>query len=158
MAQVGSSDCRRGLLDWLLTAEALSGAEPGRLSQRLNCSVGGHPPKTMGGVKKKSLASMEKSQDSQETEQGQAAPSKGKKGKEKGTFQQKKQFSFLPPRMSDQELLRSLTPLKAITIYATSKALGVNASIASGVLKDLESKGSLRRVGGFSGHGVWAVR
>lgn len=113
----------------------------------------------MGGVKKKSLASMEKSQDSGEAGQAQAGESKGKKSKDQKTApQQKRQLSFLPPSMSDAEMMKSLTPLKAITVYTASRALGVNASVATGVLKDLEAKNMLRRSGGFSGHGVWAVK
>lgn len=113
----------------------------------------------MGGVKKKSLASMEKSQDSTEAGQQEATPSKGKKAKEaKAGPQQKRQLAFLPPKMSDAEMLKSLTPLKAITVYTASRALGVNAAIATGVLKELEAKELLRRTGGFSGHGVWAVK
>jgi small subunit ribosomal protein S25e len=111
----------------------------------------------MGGVKKKSMASMEKSQDSTETPQDEGA-SKGKKPKEKSAPQQRKQLSFLPPKQSDADLVKTLTPLKAITVYAASRALGVNASIASGVLKDLESKNLLTKVGGFSGHGVWSTK
>ncbi len=110
----------------------------------------------MGGVKKKSLASMEKSQDSEETAQGDAAQPKGKKGKEKSGPQQKKQYSFLPPRMGDAELLKALAPLKAITAYTAGRALGVNAAVATGVIRELEAKGSLKRTGGFSGHGVWS--
>ena len=113
----------------------------------------------MGGVKKKSLASMEKTQDSQDAGQEQGAPSKGKKSKEqKAGPQQKRQLAFLPPRMSDAEMVKSLTPLKAITVYTASRALGVNASVASGLLKELEAKSMLVRSGGFSGHGVWSVK
>ena len=112
----------------------------------------------MGGVKKKSLASMEKTQDSQDTAQGQEQPAKGKKTKEKSGPQQKKQLSFLAPKMSDAEFMKALTPLKAITVFTTSRALGVNASVASGVIRDLESKKMLTRVGGFSGHGVWSTK
>lgn len=113
----------------------------------------------MGGVKKKSLASMEKSQDTQEAGQEQAAPTKAKKTKEtKAGPQQKRQLAFLPPKMNDAEMLKSLTPLKAITVYTASRALGVNASVATGVLKDLEVKNLLTRAGGFSGHGVWAIK
>jgi small subunit ribosomal protein S25e len=60
--------------------------------------------------------------------------------------------------MSESEMVKSLTPLKAITITNASRALGVNASVANAVLKDLESKQLLVRAGGFSGHGVWAVK
>ena len=113
----------------------------------------------MGGVKKKSLASMEKSQDTTEGPQDQAAPSKGKKAKEqKAAPQQKRQLAFLPPKMSDAEMMKSLAPLKAITVYSASRALGVNASIASTLLKDLESRSMVTRAGGFSGHGVWSVK
>ena len=113
----------------------------------------------MGGVKKKSLASMEKSQDTEETAADQGATSKGKKAKEqKSGPQQKRQLAFLPPKMSDAELMKTLTPLKAITVYTASRALGVNASVAAGVLKELESKSMIRRAGGFSGHGVWALK
>ncbi|MDG6920036.1 MAG: hypothetical protein JRN59_00725 [Nitrososphaerota archaeon] len=111
----------------------------------------------MGGVKKKSLASMEKSQDSEETAQGDTAQTKGKKTKEKSAPQQKKQLSFLPPKMSDSDLLKSLAPLKAVTVFTAARALGVNASVATMVLRELEAKGSLKRVGGFSGHGVWST-
>ena len=112
----------------------------------------------MGGVKKKSLASMEKSQESTESGQEEAGP-KGKKAKEqKAAPQQKRQLAFLPPKMSDAEMLKSLAPLKAITVYSASKALGVNASVASTLLKDLEAKSMLTRTGGFSGHGVWSVK
>jgi small subunit ribosomal protein S25e len=101
---------------------------------------------------------MEKSQDSQEAGQEQAAPSKGKKAKEaKAAPQQRKQLSFLPPKMSEAEMVKSLTQLKAITVYTAARALGVNASVASGVLRDLEAKHLLRKAGGFSGHNVWAM-
>jgi small subunit ribosomal protein S25e len=113
----------------------------------------------LGGVKKKSLASMEKSQDSEETPQEGGAQSKGKKAKEqKNAPQQKRQLSFLAPKMGDAELMKSLTPLKAITVYTASRALGVNASVASGVLKELEARKVIVRAGGFSGHGVWSMK
>ncbi len=113
----------------------------------------------MGGVKKKSLASMEKKQESQDTQQQQsgAAP-KGKKGKEqKAAPQQQKRLPFLIPKLTDQDMVKSLAPLKAITVYTASRALGVNPSIATGILRDLETKSLVRKAGGFSGHLVWAL-
>ena len=113
----------------------------------------------MGGVKKKSLASMEKKQDSSDTEQQAGDASKGKKGKEQKAApqQQHQRLPFLVPRMNDAEMLKSLAPLKAITVYTASRALGVNASIATGVLRDLEVKKTIMKVGGFSGHAVWKI-
>jgi small subunit ribosomal protein S25e len=112
----------------------------------------------MGGVKKKSLASMEKSQDSQDSAQGAQAPKEKKAKEQKSAPQQKRQLAFLPPKMTDAEMMKALTPLKAITVYTASRALAVNASVATGILNELESKSMLRRAGGFSGHGVWALK
>jgi small subunit ribosomal protein S25e len=113
----------------------------------------------MGGVKRKSMAAMEKSQGAEDqTPQGADASKTGKKTTEKkAPFQQQKKLPFLAPKMSDAEMVKSLTPLKAITIYTASRALGVNSSIANGVLRTLEGRKLLIRAGGFSGHYVWAV-
>jgi len=108
----------------------------------------------MGGVKKRTLASMEKQQKSQ----GEEEKTGQKKGKvEKAPVQQQKRLPFLVPKLGDDEMLKSLSPLKAITLYSASRALGVNSSIASNLLRSLEGRGLLLRAGGFSGHYVWAV-
>jgi small subunit ribosomal protein S25e len=114
----------------------------------------------LGGVKKKSMASMEKSQDTQQAASGdETSQPKGKKSKEqKSGPQQRKQLSFLPPKLSEGDMMKSLTPLKAITVHTASRVLGVNASVATGVLRELEAKNLLRKAGGFSGHIVWAVK
>ncbi len=112
----------------------------------------------MGGVKKKSLASMEKKQESEASPQEQAAAPKGKKTKEqKAAPQQKKQLTFIVPKLSDAELMKSLTPLRAITVFSASRALGVNSSVAAGLLKELEAKSLITKAGGFSGHSIWAA-
>jgi small subunit ribosomal protein S25e len=105
---------------------------------------------------------MEKSQESEGTGgaagQEQAAATKGKKTKEqKSAPQQRKQLAFIVPKLSDADLVKSVTPLKAITVHSASRALGVNASVASSLLNDLESKSMIRKAGGFSGHSIWAV-
>jgi small subunit ribosomal protein S25e len=110
----------------------------------------------MGGTKKKTLASMEKSQD----DNANSAAGGDDKGKTKKTEKTKvvgerKRVDVLQPRMSDQELMKSLASLKAITIYAAARSLAVNAAVAKTVLSSLESKGLVKRVGGFSGHYIW---
>jgi len=114
----------------------------------------------MEGTKKKSLKSMEKKQDTG-GKQEDASAQKGKKEKEgkepKGGPQQQKRLPFLAPKMTEAEMVKSLTPLKAITVYTASRALGVNASIATGILRGLEAKSLLRRYVGYSGHVVWAT-
>ena len=109
----------------------------------------------MGGTKKKTLASMEKSQDDNATSAA-GGDDKGKKKTEKAKMPSSgKKVDVLPPRMNDQELLKTLAPLKAITIYAASRSLSVNAAVARSVLASLETKGLVKRVGGYSGHYIW---
>ena len=101
---------------------------------------------------------MEKKQDSQDTVQQTGETTKGKKGTEqKAAPQQHKRLPFLVPKMTEDEMMKSLAPLRAITIYTASRALGVNASIATGLLRDLEGKKMISKAGGFSGHVVWSV-
>ena len=113
----------------------------------------------MGGTKKKSMAQMEKEQESRDSGGQEAAgQEKGKKTKEtKGPPQQQKKLPFLVPKMTDQEMMKSLTPLKAITVLGAARALGVNSSIAMGMLRGLETRKLIAKVGGFSGHYVWTA-
>ena len=109
----------------------------------------------MGGTKKKTLASMEKSQDDNASSAA-GGDEKGKKKTEKTkVVGERKRVDVLLPRLNDQELMKSLTSLKAITIYGAARSLSVNAAVAKLVLSSLESKGLVKRVGGFSGHYIW---
>jgi len=109
----------------------------------------------MGGTKKKTLASMEKSQDDNaNSAAGGDQPGKKKTEKTK-VVGERKRVDVLLPRMNDQELMKSLASLKAITIYAAARSLSVNAAVAKTVLTSLESKGMVKRVGGYSGHYIW---
>ncbi|MDG6915900.1 MAG: hypothetical protein JRN58_10000 [Nitrososphaerota archaeon] len=111
----------------------------------------------MGGTKKKTLASMEKSQDDSATTPA-GGDDKGKKKSDKAKILgDRKRADVVSPRMNDQELMKSLASLKAITVYGAAKSLSVNAAVARSVLSSLESKGMLRRAGGFSGHYVWTT-
>src|SRR5437870_11890621 len=69
----------------------------------------------MGSVKKKPLAAMEKNQPSQ-SQSGQETAAPQKKTKEGKPMAEKKRTDVLIPRSSDQDLLKSLDQLKAITI------------------------------------------
>jgi small subunit ribosomal protein S25e len=112
----------------------------------------------MGGTKKRTLASMEKSQDDNATSASGGGDDKGKKKSEKTkVVGERKRVDVLMPRMNDQELMKSLASLRAITISGTAKSLSVNGAVAKAVLFSLESKGLVRRAGGFSGHYVWAA-
>lgn len=115
----------------------------------------------MGGSKKKSMSQAEKSQGAQESAQGGGgAPKKPeKKSAKEARFAQAqaKQQALIAPKMDEKQLLKTLSPMKAITLYGTARALGLNAAIASQTLRNLESKNAIRRVGGYSGHYIYAV-
>jgi len=110
----------------------------------------------MGGTKKKTMASMEKSQDEDATDASGGAGKKKTTTKEVKGPGERRRVDVLMPKLTDQELMKPLHPMKAITIYTAARSLNVNASVARVILASLESKGLVRRVGGFSGHYIWA--
>jgi small subunit ribosomal protein S25e len=111
----------------------------------------------MGGTKKKTLASMEKSQDDNATSAA-GGDEKGKKKTEKAkVVGERKKVDVLQPRMNDQELMKSLASLKAITVYGAARSLAVNAAVAKSVVSSLEAKGLVKRAGGYSGHYIWTA-
>ena len=111
----------------------------------------------MGGTKKKSLSAADKSQSSSEDGQSSKKPEKKTAKEAKLAAQQAKQQALVAPKLDDKQLLKTLTPLKAITVYGTARALGLNAAIAAQTLRTLESKNVIKRVGGYSGHYIYAI-
>ena len=113
----------------------------------------------MGGTKKKSISSADKSQSASDGAQpGQQKKPEKKTAKEaKLAAQQAKQQALVAPKMDEKQLVKTLAPLKAITVYGTARALGLNAAIAAQTLRSLEAKNVVYRVGGYSGHYVYAL-
>jgi small subunit ribosomal protein S25e len=116
----------------------------------------------MGGTKRKPISQAEKSQSVSEKKSAGPQGSGGspeKKAKEvKLAHQQAKQQALVMPRIDEKNLQKtSFGGMKAITVYGTAKVLGVNASVATAFLRNLESKNLLRKVGGFSGHYVYTL-
>jgi len=101
------------------------------------------------------MASMEKSQDEDATDASGTGKKKTATKEVKGPGERRR-VDVLMPKLTDQELMKPLHPMKAITIYTAARSLNVNASVARVILASLESKGLVRRVGGFSGHYIWA--
>ena len=111
----------------------------------------------MGGTKKKSMSQADKAQQAQDAAQGAKKPEK-KTGKDARLAQQQaKQQALIAPKLDEKQLVKALSPLKAITVYGTAKTLGLNAAIATQTLRNLETKNAIRRVGGYSGHYIYAV-
>jgi small subunit ribosomal protein S25e len=112
----------------------------------------------MGGTKKKSISSADRAQTAQDSAQsGPKKPEKKTAKESKLAMQQAKQQALIMPKMDEKQLIKTLSPLKAITVYGTSRALGLNAAIAVQTLKNLESKNVLHKVGGYSGHYIYAL-
>jgi small subunit ribosomal protein S25e len=112
----------------------------------------------MGGTKKKSISSADRAQTAQDSAQsGPKKPEKKTAKESKLAMQQAKQQALIMPKMDEKQLIKTLSPLKAITVYGTSKVLGLNAAIAVQTLKNLESKNVLHKVGGYSGHYIYAL-
>ena len=109
----------------------------------------------MGGTKKKTLASMEKTQNEEGEQQADGSRKKPTE-KAKGPVGERKRADVLMPKMGEQELMKSLASQKAITVYTAARSLNVSASIARSILSALEAKGLVSRIGGYSGHYVWA--
>lgn len=112
----------------------------------------------MGGTKKKTLAGMEKEQSKkaeEETPKKKESKQKGKKGGAgggAGGAQPHLTFS-----LRDEDAISTLKGMKAITVYSAAKSFNVKASVASSTLRNLEAKGLIKRVGGFSGHYVYSL-
>ena len=112
----------------------------------------------MGGTKKRSISASEKSQSASESAQsGPKKPEKKTAKEAKLAAQQARQQSLVAHRNDEKQFLKSLAPLKAITVYGAARTLGLNAAIAAQTLRNLESKNVIKRVGGYSGHYIYAV-
>ncbi len=105
----------------------------------------------MGGTKKKSLSSSSKSQDGASP---QVQTEKKDEKKPKGKGQQKSKVTVL---LDEKQGLRALAGLKAVTPQALARNLGVKISVANAYIRSLESQGSVKSIGGYSGHRVYQL-
>ena len=107
----------------------------------------------MGGAKKKTIAKSEKSQQASVEEGKEPA----KKGKEPKSTQQARRIGWAMPKLSDEQVAQMLGPVKALTVYEVARVLGVKASVAAAVAKNLENRGMLKKEAGYSGHYVYSL-
>jgi small subunit ribosomal protein S25e len=106
----------------------------------------------MGGVKKKTLSSTKAT--GQQQQSGDTKTNKPKKDENKPFSKtQKHKSSVIIDDTNDQSIIRGM---KAITVQSLSKVLGVKISIANNYIRNLESKGIVKLVGGYSGHKVYS--
>ncbi len=104
----------------------------------------------MGGVKKKNLSSTK----STGQQPNDSTTKKPKKEENKPISKsQKHKSSVIIEDINDYGLVKGM---KSITVQSVSKALGVKISIANNYIKNLESKGIVKLIGGYSGHKVYS--
>ena len=53
--------------------------------------------------------------------------------------------------------MKVIGSMKAITIHALARTLGVKISVANNFVKSLENKNIIKSVGGYSGHKVYQI-
>ena len=102
----------------------------------------------MGGNKKKPTQSnATKSQDNKNTKKDDS-----KKTTAAAKPQQKQKLSVL---IEENQGIKSIGSMKAITIHNLARTLGVKISVANSFIKNLENKKLVKYVGGYSGHKVY---
>jgi small subunit ribosomal protein S25e len=110
----------------------------------------------MGGVKKKPLGSAEKGAAATGPAGGDIKPTKKDEAKKSSGSkpQQRQKLSVL---VEEQQGMKSLQGMKAITVQGFARSAGVKISAANAFLRSLEGRGIVRNVGGYSGHRVYEL-
>ena len=60
--------------------------------------------------------------------------------------------------ITDPNNTSAIKKMKSITVQSVAKVLNVKISVANGYIKNLESKGHIELVGGYSGHRVYKFK
>jgi small subunit ribosomal protein S25e len=110
----------------------------------------------MGGVKKRPVSSSAKNKESAATSnsaQGQSQTQK-KEDSKKSSGGSKQRLSVIIEESAGRKALQNM---KAITIQMLAKNLGVKISVANSFIRNLEARGSMKLVGGYSGHRVYQL-
>jgi small subunit ribosomal protein S25e len=110
----------------------------------------------MGGVKKRPVSSSGKNRDTSPTSNSSQAQSQTQKKEDskKSSGQGKQRLSVIIEESAGRKALQNM---KTITIQGLARTLGVKVSVANSYIKNLEAKGSIKNVGGYSGHRVYQL-
>lgn len=105
----------------------------------------------MGGAKRKSPAQQEKSQ---KDEYGKKSgdKKKSKKGSKSEGVSKKAVISVI---VNDENAMKFIKSAKVVTVQELSRKMGVKISAANAYLLKLMQNGSVKRVGGYSGHHIY---
>jgi small subunit ribosomal protein S25e len=102
--------------------------------------------KNMGGTKKVSPAKQDKAQGAKETkksrkDKGEGGPSKAE----------------ITVMVNEQQAMKYIQNAKVVTIHDLARQTGVKISAANAFLRNATQKGTVKRVGGYSGHYLYQI-
>jgi small subunit ribosomal protein S25e len=107
----------------------------------------------MGGAKKKPVGSSTKNRDtSTASGSAQSQSQAQKKDDSKRVSGGRQKLSVAIEEAAGRNALQHM---KAITVQALARNLGVKISVANSFLRTMEAKGAVKPVGGYSGHRIY---
>ena len=109
----------------------------------------------MGGVKKRPVGSTAKNKDSTSASGSNQAQSQVQKKEDSKKSSGSKQKSSVA--IEEAAGRRALQNMKAITVQALARNLGVKISVANSFIRNMEAKGTVKLVGGYSGHRIYQL-
>lgn len=101
----------------------------------------------MGGNKNKPAAKQDKG-----TITGPGGEIKPAAKDEKKKPAQKQRLAVV---LEEAQGIKAIQSMKAVTIQSVARAAGVKISVANSLIRALEAKGVVKKVGGYSGHRVY---
>ncbi len=107
----------------------------------------------MGGMKKKPVGSSAKNKDSTTTSSSSQAQSQAQKKEDSKKSSGSKQK--LSVAIEEAAGRRALQNMKAITVQALARNLGVKISVANSFIRTMEARGLVKLAGGYSGHHIY---
>ena len=105
----------------------------------------------MGGVKKKPVGSSAKNRDTSAAS-GSSQSQAQKKDDSKRASGGRQKLSVAIEEAAGKNALQHM---KAITVQALARNLGVKISVANSFIRTMEAKGAVKPVGGYSGHRIY---
>jgi small subunit ribosomal protein S25e len=107
----------------------------------------------MGGVNKKSLGSSARNKDSTTASGSNQAQSQVQKKEDSKKSSGSKQK--LSVAIEEAAGRRAMQNMKSITVQALARNLGVKISVANSFIRNMEARGTVKLVGGYSGHRIY---
>ena len=105
----------------------------------------------MGGSKNKSPAQKQKSQQNESSKKS----GEKKKGQKKDKSEGDSSKAEITVLVNEEQAMKFIKNSKVITIQELARHLGVKISASNTFLKKLSKDGTVKKVGGFSGHHIY---